>query len=412
MRIDVLSLKRFITVVCWSVAFAAGWLAGHQSLSDDSHGEGLPRSSRSRLRETRTWSPGERLEALKGFAALPDLRFEDRMEMQRHFARLPMEDVRRLSLLKHGDLQDPFDETSEEKSVNTVLRRLAIEEWCRRDPFGILDSGGEWFDADRSTMLRAAALKDPERARNHPTVKDRRLGFSERTGLLQGLAEAAPEQAFAVARELSQEQFESADLSAVAECFHDQTCRLEWVSLVFERTGWRAQPKIYQIMEMLAEDDPALLEKSSDLPVLQKYQVEASRFVRRQRWRNIPPGDPVPVPTDEEEGADDETFGQRVGQWFAKDPAAVLAWLDAFPSDEARRSQIVGLAREVTMRDLQILDRMMETFTEPAVREAIQRCAVFLLSDFNTSTRAALLAFVGRYPEARQFVRKPQYLEP
>jgi hypothetical protein len=407
----VLLLKKAITGACWGAVFVGGWLAGHQSISDDFRAESLPRAGRSRFREIRTWSSGESLEALKGLAALPDLRFEDRLEMERHFARLPMEDVRRLSLLKREDLQDPFDETSEEKSVNSVLRKLAVEEWCRRDPFGILDSGDEWFDADRSIMLRAAALKDPERARNHPTVKDRRLGYRERTGLLQGLAEAAPELAFATARKFSQEQFEYTDLSAVAECFHDQARRLEWMSLVFERRGSSTQPKIYQIMSMIAEDDPTLLEKFTDLPVLQEYRVEASRFVRGRRWKNIPPGDPVPVPTDGEEGADAETFGQRVGQWFVKDPAAVCAWLDDFSSDEARRSQIVGLARETTMRDLQTLDRMMETFTESADREAIQRCAVFLLSDGNTSTKAALLAFVGKYPEARQYVRKPQYLE-
>jgi hypothetical protein len=214
--------------------------------------------------------------------------------MEKHLASLPLEDVKRLCISSTENVEDPFGEPSEEKSGDSLLRNQAIAEWCRRDPFGMLEFQSNWLDQDLSQILFAAALFDPERARNLPVVKDGRCGYRGRTGFLKGLAEAAPELAFAVARVLTLAEFEYMDLGAVAEGFHDPLRKLEWANLIFERGAFSKQPAIYQILGMIAEDEPGQLEKSADLPMLRHYQMEVSGFIHRQRWRNIPAGNPRP----------------------------------------------------------------------------------------------------------------------
>ncbi len=393
------------------MAFVLGWLVGRQPVVVEPPSDPVPRTQQRDLRALRAWTPNQRVEALHRHAAVPFPRLEDRLEMERHMARLPLEEVKQLCTSEAGSFDDPFNEPSEGRSGNDILRNMAIEEWARRDPFGMIDSGINWYDQDLFRIVRAAALIDTDRARNLAIARSGPSGYSVRTGLLQGIADANPELAFAFSRELPHADFDYMDLDAIAEGFHDPLHKLEWADLVFERGGLTKQPAIYRILQMIAEDDPGLLEKSADRPVLRHFQTEVSGFIRRQRWRNIPVGDPVAAPTLEDWVSADEAFEERIERWFDKDPVAVGSWLDGMPDNDQRKS-LAGLARAATMTDLHSLDRMMETFTSREDRETIQRCAISLLSDGNTSPRSALRAFVGKYPEARQYVRRPQILEP
>ena len=413
-------MRRAWIGLCWLVALVVGWEAGRRSVPDPEGGGEPRRATRSSDRDHRGTSPEQRRERMNALAALPHPRLEQRLELEKLVSGLPMDELRRLAGIENAsrwgaDLND----ASAEERTDVVLRGLAIDEWSRRDPFTLIDSGIRLadgidpFDNPKQTHAwRSAAHIDPARMTGMLAAPAERIDYGQRTSAFLGLADAAPELAFAVARELPLDQFKYMDHAKVAEGFADPLRRLEWAELAIERAGWEKQPAAYQIFRSVAEDDPTSFGRAGHLSIIRKYADEISNTLEAQAMKNLPPGSPLADDFDGPDGSGWDDRGRRIERWFAADPAAATAWLKALPDAGERRSRLSALANSAVMRDLGSLDRVLEVFSDPGDREAVMRCAVLLLSDFNMSAKAALFDFVRKHPEARQYVRRPQMLEP
>lgn len=360
-------------------------------------------------RDGRSWSAGERKVRIDEILQQPDDLLESRLEVRGHFVALPMATLKQLCQV---DVRDTWEgNLTEDERLSARLRQAAIREWCDRDPFGFLDEMPKAGDIERAMAWRAAAGSDPSRANKLATAAGSDLGFRERTAFLQGLAEGDPALAFSAARALSDEDFDYTGVAEVAEGFADPVLRLKWADLVFERSGVRDQPDLYQIFNGVAEDDPDLLERSMELKVVSEYQESVRRTAGEQRLKNSEPGSPVPYPKDGERYAGWELEGRRLARWFVRDPAAVRKWLDEAPSLELRGNLLAALAGAASVSDLESLDQVIEEFPRAQDRESIIKAATYFLADGEFSTRATLRRFVAKYPDSRVFVKRPKLLE-
>jgi hypothetical protein len=402
-------------IACYSLfiaSFVAGAVASRQSgRNPERAGPGVA-PSKSVPRDSRSWTAGERMARVEEILSQPDALLESRLETRGHFAALPMEAIKRMSQAevrntREGDLTDG-------ERLTARLREEAIREWCHRDPFGFLDEMPKADDIERAMAWREAARSNPSRANDVATGAGRDLGFRERTALLQGLAEGDPGLAFSAARALSDDDFDHTGVDEVAEGFADPRLRLKWANLVFERSGVKDQPALYQIFKSVADDDPDLLERSAELKVVSEYRDSIQRTVAEQRLKNLEPGSPVPYPKECDRYAGWELEGRRLARWFARDPEAVRKWIDDAPDPELRGNFLAALAGASAITDLESLDRVIEAFPEAGDRKAVMGCATYFLSDMamGTSTPASLRNFVAKHPEARPFVKRPKLLEP
>lgn len=393
-------------------SFVAGAVASRQSGHNPELAEPGIAPTKSVQRDSRSWSAVERRGRLEELLSQADALLETRLEVQGHFVALPMEVIKQVSHAKVRDVRD--DDLSDGERLVARLREQAIREWCQRDPFGFLDEMPKANDIERAMAWREAARSDPSRANGAAMVAGRELGFRERTALLQGLAEGDPALAFSAARALSDEDFDYTGVDEVAEGFADPQLRLKWADLVFERSGVRDQPALYQIFKSIAEDDPDLLEQSADLKVVSEYRESINRTADQQRLKNTEPGSPVPYPKEGERYDGWEVAGRRLARWFARDPAAVRRWLEDMPQPELRGNLLAALAGASATTDLESLDRVIEAFPGAEDRKSVIGAATYFLSDFQMgiTTPASLRRFVEKHPEARPFVKRPKMLEP
>ncbi len=320
---------------------------------------------------------------------------------------------------------DPFDRSKgddyQQKDQVELLRKLAFEAWCRRDPFDFINRHPDPIFSQDQLPIRQATIKDPHRTMRFMEGSRGNSGYDSHE-FFQALAEYYPDLALQAARGWSEQDLEGVAGICTRE-IHDSAQRWEWAEMVHYRMKEKGEEAVRDILGLIARDDPEFLKGRAGQGVLAAYPDAVTA--------DAAPGETTPPPRDPsigealpalKDGAlpENPNPGPHEGRihyprrewerWFSRDPVAAMAWLDSIRKPHQRENMLCAVVETAARTDLQSLDQLLARLTNPDERKLAIGTAVVFLE--NQESFAALRRFVNRYTGAREEVSDPKILNP